>query len=72
MIFFYVAAIVFIVVSIGTTVSHYFLWKHTRCVRKNLDRVLGGKTADEFYDFVNGGRGVNVSDADVEKVEDES
>lgn len=72
MIFFYVAAIVFIVVSIGTAVSHYFLWKHMRCVRKNLDRVLDGKTADEFYDFVNGSRSVNVSDTDVEKVEDES
>ena len=53
----YVVAYLVIVVALGTAVSNYFVWKRVENIRKNLDRVLGGKTADEFYDFVNGGKG---------------
>ena len=70
--FFYFVGFWVVLVAFGTAVSNYFLWRHIFEVRRKLDKMFEGKSSDDLYQFVYGGREVKAAKADVENVEDES
>ena len=70
--FFYIIVFLVVLVASGTAVSNYFLWQHISSVSKKLNEIFKGKSSDDFYNFIHGGSGINISNTDVENVEDES
>ena len=68
----YIVGYLVVLLALGTAVSNYFLWKHISEIRKNLGAMFKGKSSDDFYNFVHGGSSVNVSNANVDHVENES